>query len=462
MSKRTLKDLERKLHTAALKAPKQELSGDDAKEIIPDPKARQDAINFLLSVGLLKSLVDSHNRLSFKAVSKEEFATTKDLSTEENLVLGHIRAAKNEGIWSKHLKTKTNLTQSALDKCIKSLVQKKHIKRVPSVQYPHRKIYMLESLSPSVALTGGPWYTDSELDVEFIQTLMRACLKFIRDLTDPACSSQAQQGALYPVSASRRYPTAKQIRNALAKARLTDTQLSVEHVESLLNVLILDGEIEKIPVGISLPPIDDSDEDESNREAMRKHRRKGSERSSRKRKHSHRDDDSSDSSSDVDSRRRRKRRKHRSRSDDESDSESSDDDRRKRKRRKRGELDNETEDEASGGKQKKKSRKASSDSENPSDKEGNRRERSSEARKIKQRSRSVTPDFDTTFDDEDGVYAYRAVKNVTMSIGWIQAPCSICPSFEFCKAGGPVNAKECVYYSDWLTEGTVAAIEDGS
>jgi len=41
---------------------------------------------------------------------------------------------------------------------------------------------MLEGLDPSVALTGGPWYTDNELDTEFIQHLTGACLKFIRDL----------------------------------------------------------------------------------------------------------------------------------------------------------------------------------------------------------------------------------------------------------------------------------------
>jgi DNA-directed RNA polymerase III subunit RPC6 len=41
---------------------------------------------------------------------------------------------------------------------------------------------MLESLEPSIALTGGPWYTDNELDTEFIQHLSGACLKFIRDI----------------------------------------------------------------------------------------------------------------------------------------------------------------------------------------------------------------------------------------------------------------------------------------
>jgi DNA-directed RNA polymerase III subunit RPC6 len=41
---------------------------------------------------------------------------------------------------------------------------------------------MLEHIQPSVGLTGGPWYTESELDTVFIETISKACLKFIRDV----------------------------------------------------------------------------------------------------------------------------------------------------------------------------------------------------------------------------------------------------------------------------------------
>ena len=40
---------------------------------------------------------------------------------------------------------------------------------------------MLFHLEPSTEMTGGPWYTDKELDTEFIKLLTAACLKFIRD-----------------------------------------------------------------------------------------------------------------------------------------------------------------------------------------------------------------------------------------------------------------------------------------
>lgn len=38
----------------------------------------------------------------------------------------------------------------------------------------------MTNLEPSVELTGGPWYTDGELDDEFIKLLSSACLRFIQ------------------------------------------------------------------------------------------------------------------------------------------------------------------------------------------------------------------------------------------------------------------------------------------
>jgi DNA-directed RNA polymerase III subunit RPC6 len=41
---------------------------------------------------------------------------------------------------------------------------------------------MLENVEPSISLTGGPWYNESELDTAFIEDISKACLKFIRDV----------------------------------------------------------------------------------------------------------------------------------------------------------------------------------------------------------------------------------------------------------------------------------------
>lgn len=74
------------------------------------------------------------------------------MSGEESMVLGHIQASNTEGepascypmfplryehfigIWTKHIKAKTELHQTVLDRCLKSLTQKALIKVVKSVK----------------------------------------------------------------------------------------------------------------------------------------------------------------------------------------------------------------------------------------------------------------------------------------------------------------------------------------
>jgi DNA-directed RNA polymerase III subunit RPC6 len=62
------------------------------------------------------------------------------------------------------------------------------------------------------------------------------------------------------------------------------------------------------------------------------------------------------------------------------------------------------------------------------------------------------------FDDLDtsAGSVYRALKESTIPFAWMESPCGVCPSFEFCKPGGPVNPQECSYYGDWLLGGTAS------
>lgn len=101
------------------------------------------------------------------------------LNDDARLVYNTIRAAGNNGIWTKDLKKTTNLHTIVLNRTLKQLEQKQEIKAVKHVKYPTRKIYMLFNLTPSSEVTGGAWYTDQELDTEFIDSLKAACLKYI-------------------------------------------------------------------------------------------------------------------------------------------------------------------------------------------------------------------------------------------------------------------------------------------
>lgn len=114
------------------------------------------------------------------------------------MVLGFIKESGDRGVWSKTLKAKSGLHQSVLTKCISQLEGLKKIKSVKSVkvrrvslllhlslndsrraQNPTRKMYMLEGLTPSIELTGGPWYTDNDLDTELIEGVSRLCRRSV-------------------------------------------------------------------------------------------------------------------------------------------------------------------------------------------------------------------------------------------------------------------------------------------
>lgn len=480
---RKLNALEQKIHQAALAADERTITNKELEALAPDQAGRTAAINFLLGAGLLKVLKDSSGKLTFRAVVKKELDAKKDLSGEESLVLSHIQAAGNEGIWTKHIKVKTELHQTVIDRCLKSLTQKKLVKCISgSVQHPTRKIYMLFHLEPSTEMTGGPWYTDKELDTEFIKTLTATCLQFIRQRSFPhSKSGQSSQRLLYPISAAPSYPTAAQVQAFLNRAKITETQLTVEHVETLLNVLVLDGEVERVPaLGATLwePALDEDNGSSSEEDRRKSKKRKREEESSKRKKKRRKTDDSSDESdSDSEDEGSSKRSKSKSKSkkrkarDTDSDSDSGDESDGKRRKKKKSkkrrsgdssdESASETESEddrkkkkrsKSRSKSKSKRRASSSDSESDSGSESDAPKARSRSRSKSRAKREASPD-DYAFDEDGlgGANVYRAVHPERMAhFGLAQAPCGRCPVFDFCKAGGPVNPQECVYYGDWL------------
>lgn len=221
------------------------------------------------------------------------------MDDNELIIYNHIKEAKNEGIWTKMIKARTNLHQTIMNRCLKLLEQKQLVKSVKSVKFPTRKIYMLYDLTPSIELSGGPWYTDNELDTGFIHELSMACLRYIQSKSWP---KEGRSSALYPASHTSELPTASSVHRYLKGARLTDTELEPEHVVALLDLLIYDNEVEKIPV---LPSqhvrrrTRDSDDQASDSDASERHSsaQRGSSRHRKRARRRHNSDESENASS---------------------------------------------------------------------------------------------------------------------------------------------------------------------
>ncbi|KLO18878.1 hypothetical protein SCHPADRAFT_819011 [Schizopora paradoxa] len=401
MSKRKLDATEKKLHQAILAGNQATLTHKQVDAVVPDSAARTQALNVLLGTGLIRALRDAKGALSFRAVAQKELDVKKDLSDEESLVLNHIQAAQNEGIWTKHLKAKTDLHQTVIDRCLKTLVQKQIIKSVTNVKHRTRKTYMMAHLEPSVAITGGPWYTENELDTAFISLLLSACLRFIQEKSFPKTKNDNR--LLYPTTNAPTYPTALQVKTFLSKSRITETEFSIEHIETLLNVLVTDGEIEKLPAfGMALWDAN-----------------------------AHQDEAEESSEEELPSKKRKKK------------GESS---KAQKKRRKKG-KDSDSEQEPDNDRETIKEDPTTDEDQSSSKKKGKKKEPESDEHGL---NLGVVEEF-------GGGHVYRAVRKEAISLGWTQAPCGHCKQFSFCNERGPVNPKGCEYYDGWLS----SAIVDG-
>ncbi|KAL4425784.1 hypothetical protein ABPG75_009800 [Micractinium tetrahymenae] len=144
------------------------------------------AINALLSALKLQILVNPADPSShiYKASAAADTARLKGLTPEDMLVYQCIQGAGNMGIWTRDMKTRTNLQQPKINKILKTLEERLLVKSVKSVQNASKKVYMLYELEPAKELTGGPWYGPDAFDSEFITVLQDATMSYIKSKGD--------------------------------------------------------------------------------------------------------------------------------------------------------------------------------------------------------------------------------------------------------------------------------------
>ena len=82
----------------------------------------------------------------------------KGLAKDEVLIYQLIQQSSDKGIWTKDMKTRSNVPHTRLPKILKMLESRNLIKSVKSLSGGNRKIYMLYELQPSEDLTGGTWW----------------------------------------------------------------------------------------------------------------------------------------------------------------------------------------------------------------------------------------------------------------------------------------------------------------
>lgn len=221
----------------------------------------------------------------WKLRSRAEADKLRRLTPDERLLYHHIDQVQAEGIWSKALRAKTNVTQQVLTKCLKSLESKDLVQSVMSVKFPNRKMYLLKHLRPSEDIAGGPWQSEGDFDTALIDTISaiiaqhienETCIRVpgnwnnypIQDRSADVAAKKAQVQGIAdiedapaarsylpprdPNSAkvvhkhSPQYPTAASVASWLnSKEVLRGKFVREDDMEQLLEMMVLDGRLEK-------------------------------------------------------------------------------------------------------------------------------------------------------------------------------------------------------------------------
>lgn len=207
-------------------------------------------------LGMTQSLIDRKmmklvkvgDDLRFQVILASETKKLSSMNNDEQMIYSYIEASGREGIWTKTLKAKTNMHQHIVMRCLKLLESQRYIKSIKSVKHPTRKIYMLYNLQPLIDVTGGPWFTDSELDTEFIDSLLTVVWRFIALKTFPTAFQEpaANTNALLSVFPANHtgFANLDGVMDFITSHKITNIELALSDIRSLCEVLIYDDKIE--------------------------------------------------------------------------------------------------------------------------------------------------------------------------------------------------------------------------
>ncbi|KAH6900428.1 RNA polymerase Rpc34 [Thelonectria olida] len=242
---------------------------------------------------LFITMREASGHVLWKWRDAQEAHKYKQCSTDEQvMVYSLIDDSGGDGIWSQTLQKRLNMHDSVLKNALKQLQTKGLIAPFKNVEHPNKKMYIKASIRPSDRATGGPWYTDQNLDEAFIEDLQRVVFDFIKrqssyhsthgggatrtpkkgiikgtadkgkkrdasQLDEPpskavktAATATPRKDALLPLPAGYTgYPTVRDVARFLSTSGVThNTILSEVDVKKLIDVLVWDRLVEPVKV----------------------------------------------------------------------------------------------------------------------------------------------------------------------------------------------------------------------
>ncbi|KCZ79377.1 hypothetical protein H312_03231 [Anncaliia algerae PRA339] len=157
------------------------------------------------------------------------------LSQEDSQSLIHnlIIQSDVQGMSLNELKSKTNLPQAMVNKCIKNLEHALLIKTVKSHKN-NQKLLISYDKTPSEEITGGKWFSAGDIDEQFVNEVLKVIDLYI---TNKSRNSLVRISLL---------PTIRDIHEFISNSKITSIILDESDIKLLLNIMVAEGSIQEI------------------------------------------------------------------------------------------------------------------------------------------------------------------------------------------------------------------------
>lgn len=160
----------------------------------------------------------------------------------EAMIISLIAQSGSSGLWLKDIKTKTNIPHNLVLKILKILEDTRKIKSIRSLKN-NKKTYVLYDIKPDEDVSGGVWFSNNDVDLVFVNKLMDIIHQFV-----------AKEETAFTLNRIDSLIRLRTIKEFITKSEISEVDLSMEDINTLIDCLVYDGRLEKIETedGIAL------------------------------------------------------------------------------------------------------------------------------------------------------------------------------------------------------------------
>ncbi|AFN83826.1 DNA-directed RNA polymerase III subunit C34 [Encephalitozoon romaleae SJ-2008] len=149
-----------------------------------------------------------------------------------------VSQSGNEGVWLKVIKDKTNMPHNLIGKVLRSMESKRIIKSVKCLKN-NRKVYVLYDEVPSEEITGGIWFQDNDVDAECVTRVLEIIQLFLEKRLNGNLELPEYEDN----------PALEEIMSYVKNLNILSVPLRAEDLETLVDILVFDGKVEKLHSG---------------------------------------------------------------------------------------------------------------------------------------------------------------------------------------------------------------------